>query len=223
MYQHSQELHLATLKPVLWVPFFGPLEIVEEGYWRCWTLRLIFFSGWENEEATSWFIQEKYMSILNNAGNRKPTGKITEKKLRAVTAITHQGGPGRRARRTRMWGSSSWGLLLPLSMLYISNQLRGIESWVSSSKPCQDSQPHPLDPPDPHKVSQVPRPRNQKLSSYFPACPPSWTVKGKSRDKMTTVQSCHSCLWWGHCLGLGHRFRSWLYHILVIWLNLLKF
>lgn len=130
------------------------------------------------------------MSILNNAGNTKPAGRITEEKPRAVTAVPHQGGPG--TRRTRMWGSSSWGPLR-LSILYISNKLGGIESWGSSSKQCQDSQPRPLGPPDLHEVSRGPSPRNQKPSSYFPASPPSWMVEGKSCEKMT-VQGCHSRL-----------------------------
>lgn len=110
----------------------------------------------------------------------------------------------------------------PLSILYISDKLGGTESWVNSSKQCQGSQPHPLDPPHLHKVSQVPSPRSQEPRSHFPARPPPWMMEGKSSEKMT-VQGCHRRLWWGHRLGLGPRFRSWLYHISAMWLNLIKF
>lgn len=92
----------------------------------------------------------------------------------------------------KMWGRSSWGLLR-LSILHISNKLGGTENWGSSSKQCQDSQPRPLGPPDLHKVSHVPSPRNQKPSSYFPVCPPAWMAEGKSSEKMT-IQGCHSRL-----------------------------
>lgn len=177
MYQHSQELHLAILKPMLWVSFFWSIWNCGGGILEVLNAKTDFFflAGRMRRPLPDLFkrnIWASWIMLETESLQGRPQSKNPEQWQPSLTKEDLAGGQGEQG-----CGEVP---VAPLSILYISDKLGGTESWVNSSKQCQGSQPHPLDPPHLHKVSQVPSPRSQEPRSHFPARPPPWMMEGKS-------------------------------------------